>query len=53
MENKGHPVSTEDKRQKDALAWKEIVGKYREPSFRRALWQIVNTLGAPILYFGI
>ena len=45
MENKGHAVSTEDKRQKDALAWKEIVAKYQEPSFWRALWQMVNTLG--------
>src|SRR5882762_1061307 len=45
MESERHPVSTADNGQADALAWKAIVAKYQEPSFRRALWQMVNTLG--------
>lgn len=24
--------------------WKEVVAKYQEPAFRRALWQLINTL---------
>lgn len=37
--------STEGKRQPDVAAWKEIVAQYQKPSFGRALWQMVNTLG--------
>src|SRR5437867_152694 len=45
MKEKKHPVSPETNRRADALAWKQIVAKYQEPSFWRALWQMINTLG--------
>jgi omega-6 fatty acid desaturase (delta-12 desaturase) len=38
-------TSTQGKRQADTSAWKQIVAQYQEPSFGRALWQLVNTLG--------
>jgi len=29
----------------DVAVWKQIVAQYQKPSFRRALWQMINTLG--------
>jgi acyl-lipid omega-6 desaturase (Delta-12 desaturase) len=40
-----NPTSIKRERQADVAAWKEIVAKYQEPSFGRALWQMANTLG--------
>src|SRR6266404_1524614 len=41
--------STQGQRPTNAATWKEIVAKYQKPSTRRALWQIVNTLGPYLL----
>jgi omega-6 fatty acid desaturase (delta-12 desaturase) len=38
-------ASTEDKCQPDRTEWKKIVARYQKPSFSRAVWQMVNTLG--------
>lgn len=37
-------VLTENDRQTDNLAWKEIVAKYQEPAIGRSVWQMLNTL---------
>ncbi len=39
-------VSIQDSRRAEIAAWKAIVAQYQKPSFWRALWQIVNTLGS-------
>jgi acyl-lipid omega-6 desaturase (Delta-12 desaturase) len=37
--------TSQETRQADVAAWKEIVARYQRPSTGRALWQTVNTLG--------
>ena len=39
-------VSIQDRRQAEIKVWKAIVAQYQEPSFWRASWQIVNSLGS-------
>jgi omega-6 fatty acid desaturase (delta-12 desaturase) len=34
-------------------AWKDIVARYRTPSVRRAVWQLVTTVGSLLLAFGV
>ena len=44
-----HTSSTEPARQGEETAWNGIVAKYQKASTRRAVWQIVNTLGPYLL----
>lgn len=37
----------------EAVAWKEIVAPYQQPSTRRALWQTVNTLVPLVVLWGL
>lgn len=41
-----HSITLPDPPKVETKQWKEIVLKYQQPSLWRALWQIVNTLGA-------
>lgn len=41
-----HPTALPSPPKMDPKQWKEIVLKYQQPSLWRALWQIVNTIGA-------
>jgi len=34
-------------------AWKDIVARYQTPSVRRAVWQLVTTVGSLLLAFGV
>lgn len=48
FEGEGGRVAPEQPVQKsepDVAVWKKIVAEYQKPSFGRALWQMVNTLG--------
>jgi acyl-lipid omega-6 desaturase (Delta-12 desaturase) len=38
--------STKEARRAEMAAWKAIVAKYQEPSFWRASWQLINTIGS-------
>ena len=42
-------IVSSDKLLADTQKWKEIVLEFQKPSLPRALWQIVNTLGAYVL----
>jgi omega-6 fatty acid desaturase (delta-12 desaturase) len=44
-----HASSAGPSRQGEATAWSGIVAKYQNASTRRAVWQIVNTLGPYLL----
>jgi len=48
FEGEGGRVGPEERvqaREPDTAAWKKIVAQYQKPSLRRALWQMVNTIG--------
>jgi omega-6 fatty acid desaturase (delta-12 desaturase) len=47
------PDSTLESPRSGTPSWKELVAKYQEPSLWRATWQIVNTLGAYAILWGL
>jgi len=42
---KANLTSIETKSAANTTAWKEIVVRYQKPSARRAVWQVINTVG--------
>lgn len=45
--------SIKEQKKEEIAAWKAIVAEYQEPSFWRASWQIVNTLGSYVILWGL
>ena len=40
-----HDPSSAARRSADLPAWKSVLARYQQPSMKRALWQLTNTLG--------
>jgi hypothetical protein len=44
IENKSSPVLPTGEVPVGTAAWKQVVARYQQPSWWRAVWQLVNTL---------